>query len=612
MRQNWLYKLFLAIFWVIFAIIFSVIVWGLNKGFDFTDEGFCTLAFSKGQEDVWCFLPIYSLISKLTSIFDPGILFFRISRLVLLLFSSFIFSFGFIAWCRVAVKCSYLPLFNIFYPIIFLTTLMSYAFGYQMLSYNSLTLGVAEITTGLFFLYLSFALQDIRNEIKTHTILAWAGFFLGLLFLIKYPTAVILTVVLVVIIFITELKLRRKTIKQVLLNLLSFFSGILLLIFLLSVCFHSPLVIINGIVKGKEYLPAHNAAFLLQLYAGDFYNNFLMIIIHHKIMLIGPIIMWLAFRFSKNNILFISVIVILLFVTEDAIDNEYYRAGTTHLYTASAFYILIALFCILFIFLNVLDKQARDLWGRIVFNPFCFFSGLFLLFIIPLICTFGTANVPSVHITQFVFSWVLIFVFMLFVLFLEFPYAKYLFLFATLLIMLNVSSQIIYGYVFSPYRVNTPLTEQQFTVQELPAGNTILFDYETSVFLKSTVEKLKNHNALIKSQPIISIYDYPGLIYLLGGFSPGNALYFDSGFANYYNSGYLFDYDRTNCFFILNSKMKNLNKTVLLVEQKFGVSKELSECLTQKGICFPDKYFKADSVRIPREENYLYLYLPRD
>ncbi|MBI4931498.1 MAG: hypothetical protein HY841_12085 [Bacteroidetes bacterium] len=507
---------------------------------------------------------------------------------------------------------SNLPTFNLFYPIIFLSTLMSYAFGYQILSYNSLTLCVVQIVIGLFFLYVWFIQQEEKNVIRIRAILVSIGFLVALLFLIKYPTAIILMIVLGIIFLITELKLNDKKIKDVLFNALSVFVGIILLGLLLSACFHSPMYIINGILKGKEYLPAHNADFLFHLYAEDYFDNFLKIIIYHKIMLISPIIMWLFFRFSYRKIFFISAVICFLLIANDVLVNEYYKAGMTHIYVASAFYRLIALFSIIFLVLNIIDKRARNLWLPFISNRLIFFCGLFLLFMTPIICSFGTANVPSVHITQFVFSWVLVFVFILSALFSKFLYTEYLFLIVVFLIMINMSSQIIYGNVYSPYRMNAPLTEQKFTVPELPAGNNIQFDYETSVFLKSITEKLKSHHALTKGQPIISIYNYPGLIYLLGGRSPGNALYFDTGFANYYNSGYLFDYDKSNCFFIRNSTMENLNKTVILIEQEFNVSQQLYECLNKKGICFPEKYFKADSVRIPAKKDYLFLFLPKN
>src|ERR1035437_4112999 len=125
MQQSLIYKIFISLLWLMASIVLCIIVWGLNKGFDFTDEGFNMLSFSKNQEDVWNFRPIYPLLCKLAGAFDPGILFFRILRLILLLLSSFIFSYGFIAWCRSTINYSYLSSFNFFYPVIFLSPRMS-------------------------------------------------------------------------------------------------------------------------------------------------------------------------------------------------------------------------------------------------------------------------------------------------------------------------------------------------------------------------------------------------------------------------------------------------------------------------------------------------------
>jgi len=138
-----------------------------------------------------------------------------------------------------------------------------------------------------------------------------------------------------------------------------------------------------------------------------------------------------------------------------------------------------------------------------------FYTGLFLLVAFPVICSFGTDNQLSVNITQHIFPWVLVFLIILLIILSKEKHGKLIFLAISLLLLCNSVSQIYSGYVKYPYRLNKPLTEQIYTVPELPRGNTIKFDFETATFLRKIFAVIKERTTYSSMQPIINLYDYP-------------------------------------------------------------------------------------------------------
>ena len=76
-----------------FIVIFSMIVWGINKGFDITDEGFYILGFQSDQECGYTIITNFQRIVKtFFSFITLDILNVRILRFVLHLLSTLIFS----------------------------------------------------------------------------------------------------------------------------------------------------------------------------------------------------------------------------------------------------------------------------------------------------------------------------------------------------------------------------------------------------------------------------------------------------------------------------------------------------------------------------------------
>ena len=76
--------------YLITLIVTFVLLWGLNKGFDITDEGFYLLGFQRNQELGITMIKFHHFIKAFFWWIDINIINLRISRFVLLVFNAFL------------------------------------------------------------------------------------------------------------------------------------------------------------------------------------------------------------------------------------------------------------------------------------------------------------------------------------------------------------------------------------------------------------------------------------------------------------------------------------------------------------------------------------------
>jgi hypothetical protein len=603
MTRNIILNIFIITLWILLGIAFAIIIWGMNKGFDLSDEGFNMLLFTHGQECAIKYMPFYSIFNNIFQGFKPGILFYRMLRLGLLLLSSTIFYWGFKQWIQYTLKVDFkVTSFYILYPIICISTLMSYSIFYQTLSYNSLNLVLTQLTVGFFLLYLSEPFNIIKNRKRRWIFLFIVSFLAGTILLIKFTTA-LLVLSIIILILIIEIIGSENNKKENAINIItSFISGFIFYCILTTIIGYSPVKIIQGIITSLPYIPGHGVIDLLKMYCNDLVVNFILIVLYHPVYFVGPVILWWGFgRIPPGlNILIIGLTV--FFIIADVLTNHFYKAGMTNLYSASAFYRLLLLFSFIFIILVLLFKRTRLIINETVKEKNNFYAGLFLLVAFPILCSFGTDGVLSVNITQNIFSWGLIFLLIILIILSKEKHGKAVFLAISLLLICNSVSQIYSGYIKSPYRLNGSLYEQQYKVPELARSNNILFDLKTAYFLKKTVTLFNDKIQYSDEQPIINLYNYPGLTYLLGGVSPGQPWYWPPAYENN---------DFINCYYLSKSEMKNLENTIIILESSFTVTKTFRNGLLTKGIVFPDNYKLIDSIAKPFGAGKLFVYSPK-
>ena len=605
MNSNVIMKIFISLLWVLFGFTLCMIIWGMNKGFDFSDEGYFMLLYSDGQECTLQHITFFYLLRDIFGGLNPGILFYRTLRFVLLLLSSTVFYWGFKQWIQYTLKVDFkVTSFYILYPIICILTLMSYSIFYQVLSYNSLNLVLTQLTVGFFLLYLSEPFNMIKNRRRKWIFLFIVSFLAGTILFVKFTTA-LLVLSIIILILVIEIIWSENNKKRNAFNIItSFISGFIFYCILTTIIGYSPVKTIQGIINSLPYLQfqGYGVSDLLKMYWNDFMTNFIKLVFYHPVYFVSPVILWWGFGRipSRLNILIIGLTI--FFIIADVLTNNFYQAGMPNLYSASAIYRLLLFFSFIFIILVLFDKQTRLIINEIVQEKIYFYAGLFLLVVFPIICSFGTDTLLSVNITQNIFSWGMVFLLILLIILSKEKHGKAIFLAISLLLICNSVSQIYSGYVKNPYRLNKPLTEQQFCVPELPRGNNIKFDSETAAFLRKTFTIIKERNTNTSIQPIINLYNFPGLTYLLGGFSPGYPWYCTSVCKNS---------DFINCYYLNKSKMKNLKNTIIILESSFKVTNPLRNSLTKRGIIFPAEFILLDSINKPNSKEKIIIYAPK-
>lgn len=168
----------------VFFIMLATVLWGLNKGFDVTDEGYYVLGYQSGQEIGFGPSGFQQLIKGLFSWMTLDVVNVRILRLMFCLLSTFLLTLGLRYYLD--KKYSNLHIFS----VLGIGALLSYTYGPQSLSYNSL---IAS------FLLMSFSLVLIglnkKGNYSTVSFL-FSGLLLAFGLIVKFPAVLVYLVAL--------------------------------------------------------------------------------------------------------------------------------------------------------------------------------------------------------------------------------------------------------------------------------------------------------------------------------------------------------------------------------------------------------------------------------
>ena len=167
--------------------LFLIVIWGLNKGFDFTDEGFYLLKYQEEYRNTYDVFTFYSVVQLLFGWIDLNIFNIRLIRLFLVFASSLVFSFGLFTYIRniLIKKVSFLFVF-LFST---LAGLLSYGYGPHSVYYNSLSGYFMVICIG--FILLFFSLLSKRHKTLKTIVPIIIGFTSALILFAKIPAGIV-------------------------------------------------------------------------------------------------------------------------------------------------------------------------------------------------------------------------------------------------------------------------------------------------------------------------------------------------------------------------------------------------------------------------------------
>jgi hypothetical protein len=604
------YNTFIVFFGGIYVFLLSIIIWGVNKGVDLTDEGFFYSATRPNQEDSYGIWPFFIVLGKITTFFEPDIIFWRLTRIFLIISSSFVLAKGFILWIKSAINIHNFPL-KIFYPIVGIAGLMNYSVSPQGLSYNQVTFILVQLILGFLLMYMAsfempYGAKHKRYLIGTYLFII--GFCISTLFIVKFSSAILLLLLLLFILIIHHFLLFKTFQSRFFEELTCFLGGMILFLTILTIIYKSPIEIVAKILESRKYMADHDVKDLLLRYTEDVLSSFLGgFIFNNPIVIISPFIILLLFRNQMPKLLFVGNIIIIVLFTDFVLKNEtYYKATAAFGGNSSNLYRMLIAFFIITYLLILLDKYSRQIFAILIRNRYFFFIGVVLFLLMPFICSFGTNIVPSLHITQFMSFGILMLSVSLLLLSLMTTFPYLLFSLGIFLLLINSTSQIISGFVYNPYRIEDSLIEQRYYVPNLNGNKNILFDRETCDFIYNLKSKIDKYSVDIENTPII-VFDYPGLTYLLGAKSPGFAWYYSGGYHNI---------QKNNCFSFKSSQMAELNKTIFIIPSYNQFDEEFIDCIKLKGVDIKNNYVITDSIYIPNKNSLneikmLLIYMPK-
>ena len=526
---------------LIFFYFLIITIWGLNKGIDFTDEGYLILGVQKNQETLLGLSNYFAIFKLLFFWINPTLLNLRILNFILAIISAFIFFKGLHCYLGKKRKTWF------WFIIILIGNIIPISNSVVILSYNSL---------GAYFLLtaLGFFLHDISGSTpKAPIFKILSGLFLSFVFLIKIPSLILL----IFLLFIYPISNRNKCFKSnsisIFYYLLGFFLG--LCIFLLK--YGSLQDLYLSIVDEFQILNnakgGHDTSALLM-------GLMNLVIISLKYVIGISFLLSLFFLIKKikqkSKRVFISALFKLLFTV------YFLRFFSTESRDASPYYILV-LSTLLYALLNSLFNKEK-----IYFEIKKISVGL-ILFLMPFLLAFGTNNNLISNAINLLPSWIALLALLnsnftielkSFFLFLFFSFSPYFFY---------------YHYVVNPHR------KCNLTSQTLLLNNSkIKIDRLSHKNINLLKQKL-TENGFKKGDPIITLFKLPGLIYLLEGTSPGSSL-------SAWDSKYID---------IFLSKLKQTKiryeKSYLILTTKIG-QKTINK-LNKSGINYPEEYeFKGN------------------
>lgn len=431
----------LSVCWLLSALGFSVIVYAIPRGFDWSDEAFYWMAYQQPADFVYVgFFQWFGKVFLIDGL--PEIQTLRAIRLLLHLISAvFLFSSIKHFFSKKEHKSPVLPYLL---PLLLIANWASYSLGPQSVSYNHLVLILLQFQTGI-------VLRMVQPELNT---LAFRFGIIALaisnplVFLAKFPTAIVFTFFWPVFLLLIQEKRDWKK------PLLSF----------LSLCI--PLLFLAGSPEGfnqfiREYqafgntMKSHDPLNLLTKLKGDFVYFFEDLVknqLHFDRFLLLSLLIYFSFFRSR-----IAWILLGLWIYPtlnnylDFLDKQYVFP------TQSAWIYLIAA--------GIIIQAFRSIKYASLVLAFC---------LIPFGASLGTNNNLFTQIT-FYFPF-----FILATLWLKSKMASNFGYISIILAVVTISFSFNLEFWENPYRLKAPFTQQNIPFQIKGKEEKLLLDAETA------------------------------------------------------------------------------------------------------------------------------------
>lgn len=594
------YKFTMVLLNVLLASIIAIILYSLNKGFDFTDEGEYLLRYKYTDLYKGGIYNYHIMITRLTDWLNPGIIQYRWMTLILTILSSFALAFGLYRWLNAnyTKKCFYKN-FPIIFCFISIGNFLYYFPGLQTVNNNTLTNFFLQVATGLVLYLFSFDSSRIIQSKKGIFLFTAIGFICAFSFFVKFSTG---SLQLLIYFIIFYFYLGRHDFKSISIAFIAYFSGFaagIIIYYLFFQGFNEWIYNFKMeyfIVSGN-----HPPLPIIMYYILDTLSLIKSVIMYFSWLMIFPVCIFLNNYFPRyfnegkkkyiiNSVLFLSGI---FFICE-IIYFRYYRSYFANDHISAVFYIAIILLQISLLLAVYLTGRVGIL--HLLKNNFHKLLMVILLLITPFMGAVGTANSIFLNILFHAAPW--FGAILILSIHLSDRIRKEFILTSIIIITsLVTTSQIIDGNAFIPYHATfmnkSDLFQQTLQIDDISRLDGVYVDADTKNFLLELKQLLENNN-FKKGYPILGYY-IPGVVYLLEGTSPGTPYYF-----NLQRDITAFEY-----------LAKNDSPPIIMISDEYSINNDLLKIMRVNHINFPCDYCLKGKVYCPHMNSYLKIYFPK-
>ncbi len=597
----------------IFALsTFASVVWGSNKSLSLKDEGLYLLAARYPEEISQNVSAVYRYTNVLFRAVGYDVASFRVLGLMLIVLSAIIFwaglsKFLFATFNELAKIRNYEPLSFLF---VTLGALLHYQWSLSTPSYYTLTSVLANSSAGL-TLFAIGSLKPNSSKATAYLALALSGLVIGAAVFIKFPAGVMLGLITgVTLLFWSPASISDRFALAAMMA-----AGVALWFIMHFIFVQDPATTIWSFREGwKLYqtLGAHapgskiiayplNVVTLAYSAAFIFWPSYLLLLVFA---------IWNAARPNSFGRLFPDIgvpaglaclVAAILTVTGFAASQAArYQPldswGMTPFYISAYLgWIFLLLACYLFSVL--VSKKNRASFALLRFDV-----GLIavFLFAVPFAAAVGTANPLYNVISFYAPAWFGIILLLMTGLMLDLQF-RMLFSVVVLLVGSFAGGNIVLGSILAPAEMpiaGIDLTDQKIATQVGSPPHELKLSAEESTVI-TKLREIAVTAGFQEGDDIIAVNYMPGLVFALGGKSPGHPAFLlgSTGFLNYSKVALQF------------SDIARRRKALLLID-KGQTEDELKELLNSGDLDFPARYRKVGSV--VGLENEFTLYSPTD
>lgn len=583
-----------------FLLTLFMLIWGMNRGFDITDEGAYLLGYRYPEENLIALSSADLILGKVFGVLSPGIVGYRLVRLALTLLASVVFAWGLVRWLNAVQSSPHAAGldFPAVYLFLSLGNFLSYSFGPQSISYNSLTNALILTGAGLILFLLS--VEDARKSQSAAVprVCFIIGILIGLLFFIKFPSSLSFFGVSVVAFAV---KFRSRGGRYLAMILAYLGGGVCASAGVFFVAFQDVTIWYSNFMSALTAFPewSHNPNLLMRQYLLHLWGAGRDLIWRYGIVLVGVAVFvrlaWGGQTEKRAHGLQYGHCLMLIGLGLVFLYQSYSLLVVSHLLTFTAL-----VMCAVLLIQVIVAVELS--WGMKKYSPErwvttgTWVGGCFLLGVLPMVGAVGTNNLLLMKAVDFITPW--------------FALALALVLHIALNVNLKhmvpvfvcgmalfAQSLTVYGYTYAPYRLQDNLIHQTESVGGLDNLQGVQVDAATKDFVEKLNTMIRKHSKLQAGDPILALYDMPGLVYLLGGRSPGSSWYAGAP-----------EEQRRNCAKLSAGTHSDLNKAILLLSQ--DIAPVYLACMRDAGLSYPKGYAYLGGVKSPYSKKMVHVWAP--